>query len=478
MTTPRSSRVTSETPSFYGWRVVAAAFTIAVFGWGIGFYGPPVYLEAVRQTRGWPVALVSGAVTLHFLAGVLVIAKLPALYRRFGLPRVTLAGAILLATGVLGWALAQAPWQLYAATLLTGMGWPALGAAAVNAIIAPWFVRKRPAALSTAYNGASVGGVIFSPLWVALIGWGGFPLAAAVVGLVMTGTVAVLAVGVLARTPENMGQRPDGDAGDDPVTPAVATATPLAAPLNLWRDPAFLTLAAGMALALFAQIGLIAHLVSLLSPALGTQGAGLAAGLSTAAAILGRTLVGWFMPASADRRLMASLSLFVQALGCGMLLLAGGTNVPLLLVGVVLIGLGIGNATSLPPLVAQVEFAKSDVARVVALIVATAQGTYAFAPATFGLLREVAPEAALFVAAALMQLGAVAVYWGGRGLHEARTGPRTGAIDGGRRACLALWLRRYRTRRDLRDLGPYELTDLGLSEEQQSAECAKHFWRS
>ncbi len=477
MSSLHPSRVTSEAPSFYGWRVVAAAFTIAVFGWGVGFYGPPVYLEAVRQSRGWPVALVSGAVTLHFLAGVLVIANLPALYRRFGLPQVTLTGAVLLAIGVLGWALAQAPWQLYAATLLTGMGWPALGAAAVNAIIAPWFVRKRPAALSTAYNGASIGGVIFSPLWVALIGWGGFPLAAALVGVVMTGTVAALAVSVLARTPEGMGQKPDGDGGA--VGPAIVTATPVAAvPLNLWRDPAFLTLAAGMALALFAQIGLIAHLVSLLAPALGTQGAGLAAGLSTAAAILGRTLVGWFMPPGADRRLVASLSLLVQALGCGMLLLAGGANVPLLLVGVVLIGLGIGNATSLPPLVAQVEFAKSDVARVVALIVATAQGAYAFAPATFGLLREVAPEAAVFVAAALVQLGAVAVYGGGRGLHEARAGQTTGRIETGRRACLALWLRRYRTRKDLQQLGPSELADLGLSEEQRRFECAKRFWRS
>ena len=29
---------------FYGWRVVWAAFVVAVFGWGLGFYGPPVYL--------------------------------------------------------------------------------------------------------------------------------------------------------------------------------------------------------------------------------------------------------------------------------------------------------------------------------------------------------------------------------------------------------------------------------------------------
>jgi hypothetical protein len=36
---------------FYGWRVVAGAFVLAVFGWGMGFYGPPVFLHAVQEAR-------------------------------------------------------------------------------------------------------------------------------------------------------------------------------------------------------------------------------------------------------------------------------------------------------------------------------------------------------------------------------------------------------------------------------------------
>ena len=239
-------------PGFYGWRVVAAAFVVAVFGWGVGFYGPPVYLEAVRQARGWPVALVSGAVTVHFLAGVGVIANLPALHHRLGLPTVTFTGAVVLALGVLGWACAEAPWQLYAAALLSGAGWPALGAAALNAIIAPWFITKRPAALSMAYNGASIGGVIFSPLWVALIAWVGFPAAALIVAVGMLVIVGTLSLLVLGRTPESMEQAPDGRS-IAATGPAVRhSAVPPVA--RLARDRAFLTLSLGMALALFAQI--------------------------------------------------------------------------------------------------------------------------------------------------------------------------------------------------------------------------------
>ncbi len=159
---------------FFGWRVVAAVFVLAMFGWGLGFYGPPVYLHAVQEAHGWSLAIVSTAVTAHFLAGAIVVANLPKLHERFGVPAVTRAGSVALATGVAGWALAHAPWQLFLATLLSGGGWATLGAAAVNAIIAPWFVRARPAALASAYNGASFGGMVFSPLWVAAIGLLGF----------------------------------------------------------------------------------------------------------------------------------------------------------------------------------------------------------------------------------------------------------------------------------------------------------------
>ena len=408
---------------FFGWRVVAAVFVLAVFGWGLGFYGPPVYLQVVREARGWSLTLVSTAVTVHFLFGAIVIANLPRLYRRFGVPAVTKAGSVALAAGVLGWALAREPWQLFAATLFSGGGWVAMGAAAVNAIIAPWFARTRPAALASAYNGASIGGVVFSPLWAAAIGLLGFPWAAIVIGLIMILAIWVLADVYYAKTPEQMGLRPDGDFQG---AAAASLTSPSARPLpgrRLWYDVRFVTLAAGMALGLFAQIGLLAHLFSLLVPTLGAELAGVAAGAATAAAILGRTLVGWLMPVRADRRLFGCASYFVQMLGSLAFFWAAGDNLPLLLVGVVLFGAGIGNATSLPPIIAQVEFAKEDVARVVPLIVAIGQATYAFAPAVFGLIRELTPTTGtasagaapcLFIAAALIQGSAIAAFLIGR----------------------------------------------------------------
>ncbi|CUJ48731.1 MFS transporter [Achromobacter kerstersii] len=406
---------------FFGWKVLAATFVLAIFGWGVGFYGPPVFLHAVVQRTGWSVALVSGAVTLHFLSGTIVVANLPRLYRRVGVPQATLGGAVLLALGVAGWSQAQAPWQLYAASVLSGMGWVALGAAAVNALIAPWFVRRRPAALGMAYNGASVGGIVFSPLWVFLIAQAGFAQAALWVGVAMVLVIALLARKVFAVTPQQLGQLPDGDTA---ATPAASSAAPLPRVSNLWRDRAFLTLAGGMALGLFAQIGLIAHLLSLLAPLLGAQTAGVAMGLATAAAIAGRMLVGALMPAGADRRKVACVAYAIQICGSLTLMLAAD-HAWAVWVGVVLFGSGIGNATSLPPLIAQTEFAREDTGRVVPLIVALSQGAYAFAPALFGLLRAVLDTTGqsmigFLAVAALVQAAAIVCFMAGRGAAAAR----------------------------------------------------------
>ncbi len=434
-----TSPVTPRLPRFYGWTVVAAAFVMAMFAWGLGFYGPSIYLKTVQDARGWSLGLTSAAVTLHFLFGAVAIVNLPRLHARFGLPKVTLAGAVLLALGVVGWASAQTPWQLLLATVFSGCGWVAMGVVAINALVSPWFVVQRPRALAMAYNGASIGGVIFSPLWVVLISAYGFQAAAIGLGGIMVAAVAVLARTVLAQSPQSKGlQADDGQtgatAGELPVAHPVASLSQAAAraPVrHLWRDPAFVTLAVGMALGLFAQIGLLTHLYSLLVPSLGKQWAGLALGLATAAAIVGRTAVGWLMRPNADRRQIAVVNYAVQLVGLGCLLMAGGHSVPWLLSGVVLFGLGLGNATSLPPLIAQVEFTPAQVPRVVALVAATAQASYAFAPWVFGLIRECVAAGwleagfalqgqAVFVVAALVQAAAAGMFWAGRGRYKQR----------------------------------------------------------
>jgi MFS family permease len=409
---------------FFGWHVVGATFTVAVFAFGIGFYGPPIFLETLHSTRGWPVSLISAAITVHFLFGALIVANLATLHRRFGMSVVTRVGGVLTALGLLGWALTCEPWQLFAAALLSGAGWGMTSGAALNAMVSPWFVRRRPAALSMAFNGASIGGVIFSPLWVALIAGLGFPWAASVVAIAALVTLWLVAGRYLTRTPANMGLFPDGDSADAHGL-AARKGREGAAPIgHPWLDRRFVTLAATASLGLFAQIGLIAELFSLLVPPLGEAGAGAIMGLTTACSIGGRTVLGMVIRPTADRRVVAAANVMFQACGSVVLILAAGHSIPLLLLGCLLFGLGLGNVTSLPPLIAQTEFAPADVQRVVSLVTAFSQASFAFAPLAFGALRSLGQTMGLasydgsaplmFGVAALIQVAAAGAAMLGR----------------------------------------------------------------
>jgi MFS family permease len=379
------------------WKVVRVAFVVAVFGWGLGFYGPAVDLPTLHATRGWSIAVLSTAITVHYLLSAALIAGLPEAYRRFGVGRVTMAGAIVAGAGAVAWANVQQPWQLIPALLLSGAGWAAMSGAALNAMVAPWFDRDRPKAISLAFNGASVGGILFAPLWMASIAAIGLSATALALAFVTIAVICPLAHAYLKAPTVAIG----------PTTPA--------APLSramLMRQRAFVTMSVAFALGLFAQIGLFSHLVARLAPDFGPRVAAAAISAVTLCAILGRTLLGRWL-GTRDRRLAATANLAMQAM-CS-LLLAFGNSALVLGLGCVLFGLGVGNLTSLPPLIAQREFRPADVGTVVALVVATNQAVFAFAPAIFGWLRD-ATESYLvaFCLAAAVQLAAALIVACGR----------------------------------------------------------------
>jgi MFS family permease len=292
---------------FFGWKVVATAFTVAVFSWGIGFYGLSVFLHALHQQHGWPVSAISAAITAHFLFSAAIVTRLPELHRRFGVAATTRAAIAATALGLLGWALAGAPWQLFGAALLTGAGYAATSGAAIVAMVSPWFERRRAVALSHALNGASVGGIVFPPLWVTLINGIGFPTAAAAVGVAVIAVIWPLTTRFLGLTPEAKGIAPDG--GESPQPPRNRQPKSQPKPLRaLIRNRRFATLSAGFAIAFFAQIGLITHFVERVAPVLGDAGAATAVGATTLCAIPGRVLFGAWV-GGADRRIAAAVNL-------------------------------------------------------------------------------------------------------------------------------------------------------------------------
>jgi cyanate permease len=293
----------------------------------------------------------------------------------------------------------QQSWQLVPAVTVSGAGWAATSGAALNAIVAPWFDRDRPKAMSMAFNGASVGGILFAPLWTGLISVLGLAQAALILGIGMPAIVCPLVWMFLRRAPPGV-----------PASAQSARPTPRA---QLFRQPRFVTISFAFALGLFAQIGLVAHLIARLAPDFGSGPAALAISVITLCAVFGRSLLGWLL-GQRDRRIAGAASILMQAVGS--LFLAFGSGIAPLAAGCILFGLGVGNLTSLPPLIAQREFRSADVGTVVALVIAINQAVFAFAPVIFGWLHDfTASYVAAFLVAAGAQVAAAAVLaWGRR----------------------------------------------------------------
>jgi hypothetical protein len=248
----------------------------------------------------------------------------------------------------------------------------------------------------------------------------GFPQTALIVGGSMVLLIVPLAHRWLRHGPEQLGLAADGKPGD--VAPTSGVGRPVRSSRRaLMNTRAFVTLSAAFALALFAQVGVLSHLLAHLSTILGAGGAAIAVSITTLSAVIGRLLLARLI-GSNDRRYAASINFLVQIVGVGLLCVADAA--PMLLLGCVLFGLGVGNVVSMPTLIAQQEFRAADVGTVVALVVAINQAVFALAPAILGAVRDFASSyTASFAIAAAIQFAAAGVVLIGRNGMSADRGP-------------------------------------------------------
>lgn len=371
---------------FHGWYIVFCAFLVALFGWGFGFYGSAVYLHYLHERHGWPSSVIAGAVTTYYLFGALLLAFVGSAFDRFG-PRIVVTGACLAMTGGVALIpLVEEAWQLYPVFILMSVGWTGMSTVAVNTMVAPWFERRRGLAISLALNGASLGGVLVAPPLIILIDFLGFASglwAAAILALLILMPPIWL---LLRSNPADLGLLPDGAAADaDDGATGPTAPTPPWRIRNLMRDSNFWTISAPFALGLTAQVGFLTHQVAYLSPLIGAAQAALCVSLSTVAAVAGRVGTGIFID-RIDRRMAASASFLIQCTALVLLLRADSAWE--IYAGCILFGLGVGNQITLPGLIVQQEFPRAHFSRVIGLVGAINQFTFASGPSLLGLIRD------------------------------------------------------------------------------------------
>jgi MFS family permease len=385
---------------YHGWWVVFCTFVIALYGWGFGFYGLSLYLVSLTKLHGWSTATISPAITFYYLVGAFLVLQVGDTIERRGARLVVLIGVGSMALGVVGLTFVRQPWQLYVAVLIMVPGWVAMGGGAINTIVAQWFDRRRGLAASLALNGATCGGLLFTPAFAWAIETYGF--AAACYGAVAIMLATLWPLAAFALRPR---RADESDEGDGPATAAESPAPPLSR-RALLADGNYLTMVGAFSIGLLAQISFIAHQAAFLEPTLGLKGAGWAVSATALSALVGRLAVGLVVDRM-DRRTVTCANILVQV--ASMIVLLSTASTAGLYIGCILFGFGVGNLITLPGLIIQRELPRRDFARAVSLNVAITQFVAAMGPFLVGMLHDLSGDYRTSLIACLVLQVAAAV---------------------------------------------------------------------
>jgi MFS transporter, OFA family, oxalate/formate antiporter len=193
---------------FYGWVIVACAFSILCIAYGVQFtFG--VFMPYISADTGWD----RGALSLPYSVYVFVYSALGLISGRFtdrwG-PRVVLvAGGCLLGSGIMLMSRIGMLWHLYIVLGILAASGMSAAYVPCNATVVRWFTLKRGLALSITSSGASFGMFIFPPLTTALIAGYGWRGAYLILGLLAACTIIGCGM-FIVRDPEQMGLHSDG----------------------------------------------------------------------------------------------------------------------------------------------------------------------------------------------------------------------------------------------------------------------------
>ncbi len=206
---------TAASKTFYGYYIVAACFVILYMLWGMVLNTFPIFLKPMTENMGWSrgdltVALLMGAI------GMIISAPIAGrMIDRFGARPVMALGTLVVGINLMAGSLIQHLWQLYIVFGLIGCGLICSSVIPCSFIISNWFVSRRGVAMSIAFAGTSVGGMVMTYVGNEIILHYGWRRAFVLSGL--TNLIVVIPVVLLfVRTrPSELGLEPYRNPSDE-----------------------------------------------------------------------------------------------------------------------------------------------------------------------------------------------------------------------------------------------------------------------
>jgi MFS family permease len=195
---------------YYGWVIVAISFFTLFFSLGIRFsFG--VFFIAILKEYGWSRGETAGAFSLAMVVHAIFAPVTGAIVDRFGPRKLFPIGSVFLIMGLMAASQITAIWHLY---LFFGVA-VAIGINTISysphmALIPRWFVRKRGLAAGLVLSGIGMGTLVIVPLVELIIDKMGWRSAFLILAGIILGIVLPMTALFQRRSPEEVGQYPDG----------------------------------------------------------------------------------------------------------------------------------------------------------------------------------------------------------------------------------------------------------------------------
>ena len=220
----------------YGWVMVGVTFLAALISAGtVG--APGVFIVPLQKEFGWSTAQISSALSIRFILFGLMAPFAAALLNRYGLRSVTLTAQLIVVSALVASLAMTQVWQLmllWGVMIGVGTGMTALVLGAT--IATRWFAQRRGLVVGIMTASVATGQLVFLPLLASLTERFGWRLALTFV-CVMLGVSATAVALAMRDRPSDVGLRPFGDEGTEPLpVPPVSHAPITAVALGTLRD--------------------------------------------------------------------------------------------------------------------------------------------------------------------------------------------------------------------------------------------------
>ena len=289
---------------FYGWWMVAACFSIALYVGGALFYGFTGFFEPIVREFGWSYTQVSVAFSLRGLEMGILAPVTGILVDRFGSKKLILAGASIIGLALILLSFTHSLVMFYTAFVLMAIGTSGCATTVLMTAVAHWFRKNAGKAMGIVTCGFGAGGILV-PLIVWLIDRCGWRTSLIVLGLSMWALGIPLSF-FIRHKPEQYGYLPDGgkmaDQGADPAGDETDEGLSLREAI---RGRNFWIIGIAETIRLMINMGIITHVMPYLSSlGISRSGAALVATAVPVMSVAGRLGFGWVADLFDKKRVM------------------------------------------------------------------------------------------------------------------------------------------------------------------------------